>query len=51
MLYEVITDPGYLLVKMALEAGHTVSPIPGPSAPIAALVVSGLPTDRFLYSL
>ncbi len=44
-----LNDPGYLLVKMALEAGHTVSPIPGPSAPIAALVVSGLPTDRFLY--
>ncbi|MEJ2758898.1 MAG: 16S rRNA (cytidine(1402)-2'-O)-methyltransferase, partial [Anaerolineales bacterium] len=44
-----LNDPGYLLVKLALEAGHTVSPIPGPSAPIAALVVSGLPTDHFLY--
>lgn len=44
-----LNDPGYLLVKAALDAGHTVSPIPGPSAPIAALVVSGLPTDRFLY--
>jgi 16S rRNA (cytidine1402-2'-O)-methyltransferase len=32
-----------------LEAGHSVSPIPGPSAPLAALVASGLPTDSFLY--
>ncbi len=44
-----LNDPGYLLVRAALDAGHTVSPIPGPSAPIAALVSSGLPTDRFLY--
>ncbi|KAA3645442.1 MAG: 16S rRNA (cytidine(1402)-2'-O)-methyltransferase [Chloroflexi bacterium] len=44
-----LNDPGYLLVRAALEAGHKVSPIPGPSAPIAALVASGLPTDKFLY--
>ncbi len=44
-----LNDPGYELVRAVLEAGHQVSPIPGPSAPIAALVVSGLPTDRFLY--
>lgn len=44
-----LNDPGYLLVRAAIDAGHTVSPIPGPSAPIAALVVSGLPTDRFIY--
>jgi len=44
-----INDPGYELVRAVLEAGHTVSPIPGPSAPVAALVTSGLPTDRFLY--
>ncbi len=44
-----INDPGYALVRAALEAGHAVSPVPGPSAPIAALAVSGLPTDRFLY--
>jgi 16S rRNA (cytidine1402-2'-O)-methyltransferase len=44
-----LNDPGFLLVRAALNAGHTVSPIPGPSAPIAALVVSGLPTDQFLY--
>jgi 16S rRNA (cytidine1402-2'-O)-methyltransferase len=44
-----INDPGYELVQAALAAGHTVSPIPGPSAPLAALVASGLPTDSFLY--
>ena len=44
-----INDPGYELVKAALQAGHAVSPVPGPSAPIAALAVSGLPTDNFLY--
>ena len=44
-----LNDPGYELIQAALEAGHTVSPIPGPSAPIAALVASGLPTDCFLY--
>ena len=44
-----INDPGYELVRAALAAGHEVSPIPGPSAPIAALVASGLATDSFLY--
>lgn len=44
-----LNDPGYLLVRAALEAGHNVSPIPGPNAPISALVSSGLPTDKFLY--
>ena len=44
-----LNDPGYDLTRAALEAGHQVSPIPGPSAPIAALVASGLPTDKFLY--
>ena len=44
-----INDPGYYLVKAALEAGHQVVPIPGPSAPIAALSASGFPTDNFLY--
>src|SRR5512143_1637131 len=44
-----INDPGYELVKAALEAGYEVRPIPGASAPIAALTVSGLPTDAFLY--
>jgi 16S rRNA (cytidine1402-2'-O)-methyltransferase len=44
-----LSDPGYELVRAAVERGHHVVPVPGPSAPIAALVVSGLPTDRFLY--
>src|SRR5512139_26493 len=44
-----INDPGYELVKAALASGWSVVPIPGPSAPIAALTVSGLPTDAFLY--
>lgn len=44
-----INDPGYELVKAALASGLDVVPIPGPSAPIAALTVSGLPTDSFLY--
>ncbi|NIS82536.1 MAG: 16S rRNA (cytidine(1402)-2'-O)-methyltransferase [Anaerolineales bacterium] len=44
-----LSDPGFLLVHVALEAGHTVSPIPGPSAPIAALVASGLPTETFIF--
>jgi 16S rRNA (cytidine1402-2'-O)-methyltransferase len=44
-----INDPGYELVRAALSAGHAVSPIPGPSAPLSALSASGLPTDAFLY--
>jgi 16S rRNA (cytidine1402-2'-O)-methyltransferase len=44
-----INDPGYELVKAALASGWGVVPIPGPSAPIAALTVSGLPTDSFLF--
>ncbi len=44
-----INDPGYELVKAALQAGRVISPVPGPSAPVTALVASGLPTDSFLY--
>jgi len=44
-----INDPGYELVKAALASNHDVRPVPGPSAPITALTVSGLPTDSFLY--
>ncbi|MBI5966087.1 MAG: 16S rRNA (cytidine(1402)-2'-O)-methyltransferase [Chloroflexi bacterium] len=44
-----VNDPGYELVKAALASGFDVRPVPGPSAPIAALTVSGLPTDSFLY--
>ena len=44
-----INDPGYELVKAALASHIDVIPVPGPSAPVAALTVSGLPTDSFLY--
>ena len=44
-----LNDPGYELVRAALDAGHRVSPIPGPASPIAALISSGLATDSFLY--
>jgi 16S rRNA (cytidine1402-2'-O)-methyltransferase len=44
-----INDPGYELVQAALAANYDVMPVPGPSAPITALTVSGLPTDSFLY--
>lgn len=44
-----INDPGYELVRAALASGFNVRPVPGPSAPVAALSVSGLPTDAFTY--
>jgi 16S rRNA (cytidine1402-2'-O)-methyltransferase len=44
-----ISDPGYRLVRAAREARLAVVPIPGPSALVTALSVSGLPTDRFLF--
>jgi len=44
-----LSDPGYDLIRAALERGVTVAPIPGPTAAIAALVVSGLPTDAFVF--
>ncbi len=44
-----INDPGYELVRAALAAGFHVSPVPGPSAPLAALAASGLPSEAFLY--
>jgi len=44
-----INDPGYELVQAALASNYDVKPVPGPSAPITALTVSGLPTDSFLY--
>ncbi len=44
-----ISDPGYRLVREARDEGLPVVPVPGPSAAVAALSVSGLPTDRFLF--
>jgi 16S rRNA (cytidine1402-2'-O)-methyltransferase len=44
-----VSDPGYPLVRAAVEAGFGVESVPGPSAVIAALQVSGLPTDAFLF--
>jgi len=44
-----VSDPGYGLVAAAAERGVTVTVIPGPSAVVTALAVSGLPTDRFTF--
>jgi 16S rRNA (cytidine1402-2'-O)-methyltransferase len=44
-----VSDPGYRLVALAIEAGVKVSVLPGPSAVLAALAVSGLPVDRFCF--
>lgn len=46
----LVSDPGQRLVADAVAAGVAVFPIPGPSAPLAALCVSGLPTTRFLFA-
>lgn len=44
-----ISDPGYRLIREAIAAGVAVEPIPGPSAILAALVVSGLSSDAFVF--
>src|SRR5262249_8332106 len=46
----LVSDPGHKLVRDAREAGIQVFPIPGPSAAIAALTASGLPSDRFCFA-
>jgi 16S rRNA (cytidine1402-2'-O)-methyltransferase len=46
----LVSDPGFKLARAAIDAGHRVVPIPGASAPLAALVASGLPSDRFLFA-
>src|SRR5712671_4023803 len=45
----LVSDPGYKLVRAAREAGVRVTALPGASAVLAALTVSALPTDRFLF--
>ena len=44
-----ISDPGHRLVAAIVDGPHVVSAIPGPSAALAALTISGLPTDRFVF--
>lgn len=46
----LVADPGFQLGRAAIEAGHAVTSAPGPSAVLAALTVSGLPSDRFLFA-
>ena len=45
----LVSDPGARVVRAVVEAGHEVTPIPGPSAALAALVASGLPAERFVF--
>lgn len=45
----LISDPGYRLVRATVEAGHSVTALPGASAVLAALSLAGLPTDRFFF--
>ena len=45
----LVSDPGARLVDVVAAAGHTIVPLPGASAVLAALVASGLPTDRFVF--
>jgi 16S rRNA (cytidine1402-2'-O)-methyltransferase len=46
----LVSDPGFKLVRAAIEAGHRIVPLPGPSAALAGLVMAGLPTDKFLFA-
>jgi 16S rRNA (cytidine1402-2'-O)-methyltransferase len=45
----LVSDPGFKLVQAAIEAGLLITPIPGPSAVMTAIVAAGLPTDRFFF--
>jgi len=46
----LVSDPGYKLVRAAVDAGHSVTSLPGASAVLAALAVAALPSDRFLFA-
>ena len=46
----LVSDPGYRLVREARAAGIPISSVPGPSAPVVALTLAGLPSDRFLFA-
>ncbi len=46
----LVADPGFVLAREAIAAGHAVFSAPGPSAVVAALTVAGLPTDRFTFA-
>lgn len=46
----LVSDPGHRIVKSAVESGIPVFPVPGPSAMLAAICISGLPTDSFVFN-
>lgn len=46
----LVADPGFRLVEAAIAGGHALTALPGASAPLVALALSGLPTDRFLFA-
>ncbi len=46
----MVADPGFVLSREAITAGHAVTSAPGPSAVITAMTLAGLPTDRFLFA-
>jgi 16S rRNA (cytidine1402-2'-O)-methyltransferase len=46
----LVSDPGFKLVQVALDAGHTVTCLPGPSAVLTAVAIAGLATDTFLFA-
>jgi 16S rRNA (cytidine1402-2'-O)-methyltransferase len=46
----LVSDPGYKLARAVIDAGHRIVPVPGASAVLAAVVASGLPSDRFLFA-